>query len=290
MTSLVDHGIVAPNAELERLLTGYMFLEGPAWDADNDRLIFSDIPASVMYSWSPDSGVAVFRAPSDKANGNTFDSSGRLISCHHATSSVTRTESDGTIATIASHYEGFELNSPNDVIVGADGAIYFTDPSYGRLEYYGVARETQLDYRGLYRLGTDGVLSLLASDFDQPNGLCFTPDGALLVCDTERFHIRRFDVSQPDAVTGGEVWATVEGEGDGAPDGLKCDSRGNVYCTGPGGVHVFDASASWLGRIDVPEGCANFTFGGTDGATLFLTASTSLYSIRMALPSDGVSD
>ncbi|MGJ8720345.1 MAG: SMP-30/gluconolactonase/LRE family protein [Salinibacterium amurskyense] len=286
MKSLADHGIVAPGAERELLLTGFKFLEGPVWDAANDRLIFSDIPGNAMYSWSAMTGRSVFREPSQMANGNALDHEGRLISCHHEISSVSRTEADGSVVILASHYQGAELNSPNDVVVGPDGAIYFTDPTYGRQDYFGVAREPQLEFRGLYRIGTDGVLSLLADDFDQPNGLCFTTEGALLVCDTERSHIRRFDVSEPDAVTGGEVWATIGGEGDGAPDGLKCDRRGNVYCTGPGGVHVFDSTATWLGVVEVPEVCANFTFGGGDGGTLFLTASTSLYSIRMVIEDD----
>ena len=223
------------------------------------------------------------------ANGLTADRQGRLVACEHATSRVTRTEADGRITVLASHFEGKELNSPNDVVVKSDGAIYFSDPSYGRMAYYGVEREPQLAFRGVYRIAANGAaLTLLASDFGQPNGLCFSADEALLfVNDTERQHIRVFDVAADGTVSGGGLWAQVSGKGPGAPDGMKIDSQGNLYCTGPGGIHVFDHAANCLGVILVPESAANFTWGEADRCSLFITATHGLYRARVSVPGRG---
>jgi gluconolactonase len=185
---------------------------------------------------------------------------------------------------IASHYGGKELNSPNDIVVKSDGGIYFTDPTYGRIDYYGILREPVLTFRGVYR-AAGGTLTLLADDFAQPNGLCFSADETrLFVNDTERGHIRVFDVKADGTLAGGAVWAQTVGEGDGAPDGMKIDSAGNLYCCGPGGIHVFDPNAACLGVIRTPEGTANFAFGDEDFRSLFITASTSLYRIRVKTP------
>jgi gluconolactonase len=187
---------------------------------------------------------------------------------------------------LATHYEGRELNSPNDIVVKSDGRIYFTDPTYGRMPYYGVERPQQLDFQGVYRVDPDGAnLTLLADDFSQPNGLCFSLDEKrLFVNDTERGHIRVFDVGADGGLTGGSVWAEVKGEGAGGPDGMKIDSRGNLYCCGPGGLHVFSPEAQSLGVIRVPEVVANFTWGDEDKKSLFLTASGSLYRVRTRTP------
>ena len=264
------------NREIEKLVTGLGFGEGPAWHADG-WLVFSDIAANRLMRWDETGGARTYRDPSNKANGNAWDRHGRLVSCEHATSRVVRAEADGSMSVLASHYAGKEFNSPNDVAIGADGAICFTDPTYGRIRAdVGVVRDLQLAFRGVYRID-DAGLRLLADDFDQPNGLCFTPDNRhLYVNDTARKHIRRFEVLADGTVRGGDVWAKLEGEAPGVPDGMKCDRAGNVYCTGPGGLHVFDAGGARREVVATPERLTNFTFAGPD---LFLTAPSALYRI-----------
>ncbi len=278
--------VVGDSVELEQLGSGFDFTEGPIWHHGEKHLTFSDMPGDHMRRWSADGGVVTFRKPANKANGNAYDRKGRIVTCEHATSRVTRTGHDGAIEVLATHWDGKELNSPNDIVVKSDGGIYFTDPTYGRLEYFGVPRETELDFQGVYRVEDDGSrLSLLADDFAQPNGLCFSLDESrLFVNDTERGHIRVFDVSGERSLSGGAVWAEVTGEGAGAPDGLKIDRQGNVYCCGPGGLHVFAPDATCLGVIRVPEVVANFAWGDADMQSLFLTASTSLYRVRSKTP------
>lgn len=274
--------VVGETVNVEQLATGFEFTEGPIWHHIERHLIFSDIPASHMRRWSPDKGVESFRKPTNKANGHAYDRQGRIVTCEHATSRVTRSEADGAITVLATHHDGKELNSPNDIVVKSDGGVYFTDPTYGRQEYYGVPRDPQLDFRGVYRVGADPEHPvLLVDDFDQPNGLCFTTDETrMYVNDTERGHIRAFDVRPDGALTGGEIWADVVGEGDGLPDGLKVDGNDNVYCTGPGGLHVFAPDATCLGVILVPETVANFTWGDADMRSILMTASSSLYRVR----------
>lgn len=276
--------VVGAQVVCERLATGFLFTEGPLWNAEDRSLLFTDIPGNRIHRWRADSGVSIYREPSNMANGLTADRLGRLVACEHATSRVTRTEADGQIIVLASHYDKKELNSPNDVVVKRDGAVYFTDPSYGRLEYFGVKREPEQSIQGVYRIDPSGEhITLIASDFDQPNGLCFSIDEKqLFVNDTERGHIRVFSVTATGSLLGGEVWAQVTGEGGGAPDGMKIDAQGNLFCTGPGGIHVFDRQAKCLGVIHVPEGVANFTWGGDDMCSLFITATHSLYRIKVA--------
>jgi len=271
---------------LELVADGFEFTEGPIWHPYEKHLTFSDIPNNQMRRWTPDGTVTMFRNPSNKANGNTYDRQGRMLTCEHATSRVTRTAADGTITVLASHYNGQELNSPNDIVVKSDGHIYFTDPTYGRMTYYGVVRPTQLNYQGVYRMDEDGGnLTLLAADFQQPNGLCFSLDEhRLFVNDTDRMHVRVFDVRSDGRLSGGSVWAELTGDGEGGPDGMKIDSAGNLYCCGPGGLHVFAPDARYLGVIRVPEVVANFTWGDDDLKSLFLTASGKLYRVRTKTP------
>jgi len=278
--------VVGEDLRIERLGTGYLFTEGPAWHPTEKHLIFSDIPGNEMRRWRAAEGVARFRQPSNMANGNTYDRQGRLVTCEHATSRVTRTERDGTVTVLATHWQGKALNSPNDVVVSRAGDVYFTDPIYGRMEYFGVKREPELAFRGVFRIaGNSGVLSLLADDFEQPNGLCLSRDETrLFVNDTARQHIRIFDLKSDGTASGGRVWAETKGEDKGAPDGMKIDSEENLYCCGPGGIHVFDRQALSLGVIAFPEGVANFTFGGDDYRSLFVTASTSLYRLEVRVP------
>ena len=279
---VVDEGLA-----LEQLAGDFQFTEGPIWHPREKHLTFSDIPANRMFRWSETGGVAVFREPSNMTNGNTYDQQGRMLSCEHATSRVTRTEADGSVTVLASHYQGKELNSPNDIVVRNDGTVWFTDPTYGRADRTGVVREPELDFRGVYRLHPDGGdLVLLAKDFDMPNGLAFTPDHqSLYVADTPRRHIRRFAIEADGALSGGDVFAESSGDGPGAPDGLKTDSAGNVFCAGPGGVHVYHpADGTCLGVIQTPAFCANFAWGEDDLRTFFLTSSTGLYRTRVKVP------
>jgi gluconolactonase len=281
--------VVGEQVSFEQLGTGFLFTEGPLWHAREQYLLFSDMPGNQIRRWSAKAGVEVFRKPSNMSNGLAWDRQGRLLACEHATSRVTRTETDGSLTVIASHLDGQELNSPNDIVTKSDGGIYFTDPTYGRVEFYGVPREPVLEFRGVYRGDPEQKsLVLLVDDFRQPNGLCFSADEKLLfVNDTERKHIRVFDVKPDGTLANGRIWAETVGEGAGAPDGMKIDSAGNLYCCGPGGIHVFDPAAKCLGVIRVPEYTANFNWGDADLMSLFITASTSLYRIRVKVPGRG---
>ncbi len=278
--------VVGGGMRVEELAGGFEFTEGAVWNHVDECLVFSDMPGDVMRTWSAEGGVRVFRQPSNMANGNTYDRQGRLITCEHAASRVTRTEHDGSLTVLASHYDGKELNSPNDVVITSSGAIYFSDPTFGRMAYYGVLREPQLDVRGVYRLDPETrELALLVDDFDQPNGLTFSLDERrLFVNDTMRAHVRVFDVDADGSLGNGRVWAELTGERGGLADGMKIDSGGNLYTAGPGGVQVFAPDATCLGVIHVPQGVANFTWGGADLRSLFVTAGSSLYRTRVEVP------
>lgn len=277
--------IVAVDARVEQVATGFLFTEGPLWHPNDHFLLFSDMPGNVIRRWDRQDGIQVFRRPSAMANGLTYDRQGRLLACQHASSSVTRVDLDGSVTEIATHFEGKQLNSPNDIVVARDGSIYFSDPSYGRMEFYGVPRECELSFCGVYRLSPEGELSLLVDEFAQPNGLCFSLDETqLFINDTERGEIRVFDVQGDGSLKNGELFAKPTGEGDGAPDGMKIDSEGNLFSSGPGGVHVFAPDGDSLGVILIPEVCANFTWGGEALRTLYVTASTSLYAIDVRVP------
>ncbi len=202
------------------------------------------------------------------ANGNTYDLEGNLLTCEHATSRVTRTKADGTYEVLVSHYNDRQLNSPNDIVVKNDGTIYFTDPNSGRGAGYGVPRQQELSFQGVYRLNPeDRSLILLVDDFSKPNGLCFSLDETLLfINDTDRQHIRVFDVQEDGTLTNGRIWAELAeaGKERGGADGMKVDSEGNLYCSGPGGIHIFDPGGAFLGRILTLEFPANFTWGDED--------------------------
>lgn len=286
---LIDDELVletlSPNLEIEKLATDFSFVEGPVWDRNAQHLIFSDIAGNRMHVWSERDGIGVYREPSNMANGNAFDAQGRLITCEHATSRLVREDGDRLIV-LASHFEGKELNSPNDVIVKRDQSIYFTDPDSGRKEFWGIPRQRDLPFAGVYRLDQAGRLELLADDFEIPNGLCFSLDEShLFVNDTKRRHIRRFSVQQDGTLGGGGVWAELGGgEGDRPPDGMKIDSAGTLFCVGPGGIHLFNQDAARLGVILFPENVANFAWGGPDLTDLYVTAFTSLYRVPLKVP------
>lgn len=278
--TLVDRG-----KEVEQLAMGFEFTEGPLWNAEEGYLLFSDMPGDVIRRWWETTGVVEeARKPSNMSNGLTYDREGRLVACEHATSRVTRTEHDGTIVTLASHYRGKELNSPNDVVVKSDGAVYFTDPAYGRMDYVGVERPQELELQGVYRVSLEGnEPTLLVDDFEAPNGLCFSPDESLLyVNDTARMHIRVFDVTLEGTLENGRTFFVEESSsqlGEGVPDGMKTDELGNVYCTGPGGIWVITPEAEHLGIIRVPEAVANLNWGGPDWNMLYIAASSSIYRV-----------
>jgi gluconolactonase len=277
--------MTAPH-QFEKLGTGFLFTEGPVWHPAGGYLLFSDMPGDHMRRWSPQDGVTTFRKPCHMSNGLTYDRQGRLLACEHATSRVTRTEADGRIVPVATHYKGKQLNSPNDIVCRRDGSIYFSDPPYGRAKFYGVERLQELDFQGVYKVGADPASTeLLVDDFDRPNGLCFSLDESrLFINDTARKHIRVFDVAAGGTLQNGRVWAETKGDKPGAPDGMKIDSAGNVYCCGPGGIHMYDPDARLLEVIEVPEYTANFAWGDDDYRSLFITASTSLYRLRVKVP------
>ena len=273
--------LVDREANIEQIATGCQFTEGPLWHETGQFLLFSDIPANKMRKWDADTGMTVFRDPSGKSNGLTYDKGGHLIACEHENRRVSLTTADGAIITIASHYQGKRLNSPNDIVVKSDGSIYFTDPPYGLSAAYGVESEKELDFQGVYRLSPDyEALTLLVDDFDRPNGICFSPDESILyINDTERMHVRAFDVQTDGTITNDRVFGEEEGDG-GKPDGMKVDVQGNVYLTGPGGIWIFAPDGTHLGVIVVPERSANLAWGGDDWKMLFITASTSVYRIE----------
>lgn len=278
--------VVGPAVAFERIATGCLFTEGPLWHPREHYLLWSDMPGDHLRRWSARDGVTTFRKPCNMSNGLTWDRQGRLLVCEHASSQVTRTEPDGRTVPLATHFQDKQLNSPNDIVCAADGGTYFTDPPYGRVEFYGIKRDQELAFQGVYRVGRDPKSpTLLVDDFDRPNGLCFSLDaGRLFINDTARQHIRAFDVKSDGTLSGGKVWAETRGEGPGAPDGMKIDSQGDIYCCGPGGIHVFGADAVCLGVIRVPERTANMAWGDADYRSLFVTASTSVYRVRVQVP------
>lgn len=282
--------IIDEHAPVSQLGTGYTFTEGPLWHPHEKTLLFSDMPADVRRLWNPaDNSVKEVLRPSNKANGLTFDASLNLLACEHSTSSVVRFRPDGSREVLCSHFEGRELNSPNDIIVGRDGSIYFTDPTYGRMDQFGVKRPLQLGFQGVYRLPPGHRLGdepQLVSDrymFTQPNGLCFSPcEKWMWVNDSEQANIRMFDVSEGGKLTNARIFASgiKESLRPGVPDGMKADRNGNVYVTAPGGIWVYGFDGIKLGEIPIPEESANLHWGGEDWETLFVCATTSVYSVK----------
>jgi gluconolactonase len=283
--------IVPADAAIEQIATGFRFTEGPLWNGDH--LLFSDIPNSRIVRWQalPEGPeLRTFRFPSNLANGLTFDRGGRLLACEGAARRLTRTEPDGAVAVLAERYEGKRLNSPNDVVVASTGAVYFSDPFWAHIFANPAGpsvrpEERELPFAGVFRLAPDGALGAVADDFEVPNGLAFSPDERVLyVDDSRRGHIRAFDVRSDGSLAGGRVFAELDGPEEGAPDGMKVDREGNVYCTGPGGVWVVAPDGTVLGRIRPPEVPANVAWGDPEGRTLYMTARTSVYRVRLAIP------
>ncbi len=281
--------IIDASAPVERLGTGFIFTEGPIWHPAENHLLFSDMPGDVRRRWSASGGVEEVMRPSHKGNGMTYDAGLNLLVCEHATSSVARFRPDGTRDVLASHFEGKELNSPNDLCVRSDGAIYFTDPTFGRMEHFGVPRELEQSFRGVYRIppghrpGEEPQLVVDRYTFTQPNGLCFSPcERWMWVNDTEQANIRMFDVADDGRLVNGRVFASGISEPGraGLPDGMKADANGNVYVTAPGGIWVYDFHGMKLGEIEVPEMAANLHWGGDDWSALYIAACTSVYRVQ----------
>lgn len=270
--------ILPEGAEPEKVAGGFQFTEGPIWDR-RGSLLFSDIPANTLYRWTPGDGEPiVFRKPTNHTNGNTLDLEERLISCEHD-GRVSRTESDGRVITLADKFEGKRLNSPNDVVVKSDGALYFTDPPYGLRK-----EDEELGFYGVYRLQGE-VLTLLTRAQTRPNGLAFSPDETRLYVansDHNENVVYLYDVKPDGTLERGRVFADLSSPGkDGLADGMKVDMQGNLFTTGPEGVWVFAPDGGLLGKILTPEVPANLTFGDADFKTLYMTARTSVYRIRL---------
>jgi gluconolactonase len=261
--------LISPDAQLEPLADGYGFLEGFVWDKAAGALNFSDITKNRRGRWVAATRTAeITMEPSNISNGLAYDEAGNLLVCEHATSSVVRETPDGQRTTLASHYDGKELNSPNDIVVAPGGAIYFTDPPYGRFPGWGVEREQDMDYQGVFMITPAGELKLLVKDFEGPNGLCFSPDNkTLFINDSARAHIRAFDLADDGTLTNDRMYAENIGKGDpaeGIPDGMKCDERGDIWVTGPGGIWVLGPDGEHLGTILTPEGVGNLVVRPVD--------------------------
>lgn len=269
------------NAPVKRLATGFDWVEGPVWLGDQGCLLFSDIPSNRILRWTED-GVTEFRSPSQYSNGHTRDRYGRLVSCEHGLRRVTRTEWDGSITVLADGYAGKPLNSPNDAVVAKDGSVWFSDPHYGIMSDYEGFRADQELPCAVYRIGTDGRLDQMITDMACPNGLAFSPDeDRLYVADTGRMHqsdpqhIRVYDMQDGRPVNG-RIFHTIS---PGCADGLRIDNDGNVWSSAADGVHCIAPDGRLLGKILVPELVSNLCFGGRAKHRLFITATTSVYSV-----------
>jgi gluconolactonase len=278
-------------AEFRRLGSGFVFTEGPVWDKAGGHLLFSDIRNDSRYRWSEERGVELVRRPNHIGNGMVFDRAGNLLVCEHVTSRVVAVRPDGDERTVAFHYRGRYLNSPNDVVTRSDGTVYFSDPDYGRWEHaVGVARKRDLDFLGLFRVPPGGEVVLAAPEptFDQPNGLCFAPDERELYVN-DRHGVKAFAVAADGSLsnvrTVRDDLSSAEGEENGDPDGMKCDAEGNIWCTGRGGVWIMRPGGELLGVLETPEIVANIAWGGPDWRTLYLCTSTTVHALRTKVPS-----
>jgi gluconolactonase len=275
--------LVPENAGVEKLAGNFNFTEGPAWNPVHGFLVFSDIPASRIYRYDASGHRAdVFRDPSGGANGNFYDSAGALYTCEHGGRRVCVQRPDGKIEVLADRYEGKLLNSPNDIVVKNDGTIWFTDPTYG-LNH----RPKEQTANNVYCLDPRShELRAVVSDFDEPNGLCFSPDESrLYIADSgQPRYVRVFDVSSDNRLLNGRVFCHID---QGVPDGMRCDRHGNLFSTSGDSVQIFNPSGELLGRIPVPETPANLCFGGPDWNELYITAHTSLYHIKLTTAAAG---
>jgi gluconolactonase len=283
-------------AAVERVATGFRFVEGPAYSRAGRYLIFSDIPNNCLWRLlDEDNHLSVYRAPSFNSNGNAFDRQGRLVTCEHSGRRVVRTEVDGSITVLADQFNGGKLNSPDDLAVTSDGSVWFSDPTYGIRDFYeGAPAKSEQPRCNLYRIdGRTGRISVVADDFDMPNGICFSPDEKkVYVVDTGSLHgaphVRVFDADiERGTLHRGRVFA--DGFAPSAADGIRCDTNGNLWC-GMGwgdpaddGVRCYASSGDLLGKIELPEICSNIAFGGPHMNRLYMCASTSVYSLYVGV-------
>ena len=277
------------DAKVERLATGLGFTEGPVWLPREGILVFSDIPKDQLLRWSPGGGIAGFREPSRNANCNTLDLQGRLLTCEHSGRRVARREADGTLVTVVDRFEGRRLNSPNDIVVKADGTLWFTDPEYGLKTNPATKQREGKEQPGNFVYRHDpatGTTTAVVRDFVQPNGLAFSPDEKLLyVADSGApRHIRVFAVGADGRLDVGRVFCQLD---KGGPDGIRVDREGRVWSSSGDGVQIFQPDGRLVGRILLPESAANLCFGGPDGKTLYITARKSLYAVRTSVTGAG---
>jgi gluconolactonase len=290
--------LIPPAARLEKIADGYAWLEGPAWNRQGGYLLFTDIPDNAVHKWQPGRGTSLYIKPSGYtgslpfagrepgANGLAFDRDGRLVLAEHGDRRVARLEADGRKTTLAARYLGRRLNSPNDLVFKSNGDLYFTDPPFGLPAAFDDPAK-ELDFQGVYRLKPDGELTLLTRDLKAPNGIAFSPDEKTLYLtdvDPKRSAWLAYEVKEDGTLGAGRVLfdaTAISGPGRGAPDGVKVDRDGNLYGAGPGGVFVIAADGTHLGTVVTGVATANVAWGG-DGSTLYVTAGTAVYRIRLS--------
>ncbi len=279
--------LLDPNQELQQLVSGGDFFEGPIWSRKKQSLVYSDIPGNTLYSWNETDGVTVIKTKTNRGNGNAFDNSGRIITCEHYTRRVARMRFDGSeYETLATNYQDSQLNSPNDVIVHSNGMIYFTDPVFGiRPTGTGICRHAELPYQGIFMVNPISKDIKLATDeVDNPNGLALSADEkTMYIADTANFHLLAMDVELDGTLSHMRVLAPmvpVEDPDKGVIDGVKVDTEGNIWCTAPGGVQVFDRFGTALGVIFMPHRSGNLCFGGADMQTLFVCSGGTIQTLR----------
>lgn len=287
--------LIPKDAKIEVLASGFAWAEGTAWNRSEGFLLFSDIPPNAVMKWSPREGLSQYLKPAGYtgvapygnepgSNGLAFDKKGRLISCEHGDRRVSLMDKDGGKRTLADKYDGKRFNSPNDLAIRANGEIYFTDPPYGLPKQADDPRR-ELTFCGIYRLGTDGKVTLLSDAMSRPNGIAFSPDERMLYVansDPERAVWMAFEVKEDGTLGQGNVFhdaTALVGKLPGLPDGLKVDAKGNLFATGPGGVHVFSPAGKPLGRLDTKEKTANCGWGD-DGSTLYIAADMYLCRVK----------
>ena len=257
-----------------KITDGYQFVEGPVWVGDT-ALLFSDIPANTVYIWTREGGARPYMDSSGNSNGLNTDREGRLILCQHGLRQVAREEKDGSLTSLASHYQGMRLNSPNDLALHSDGSVFFTDPPYGLTN---PDSESELGYSGIFRLSPSGDLQLLDSTLNRPNGIAFSPDERILyVTDSEARRIFTWEMVGDTAIARKKEFAYQEPFG--YTDGMKVDEEGYIYSTGPGGVWIYSPDGTWIQTIEVPGQTTNCAFG-EDGNTLFVTSGDAVYTIK----------
>jgi gluconolactonase len=278
--------LIAPDAKVETIATGFRWTEGPAWNAATSELLFSDIPNNVINAWSPESGLRIFMKPSGYtgitdygrepgSNGLAFDQKGRLVLCEHGDRRIAVLTPNGGKMTAADRFESKRFNSPNDLVVHSSGAIYFTDPIYGLTKGESDPNR-EIDFCGVYRIGTDGKVSAIIKNIERPNGLAFSPDERILYVANShgpKPYLYSYAMTADGGVDEGKIFFDMNSVGKGGPDGLKTDGAGDIWSTGPGGLLIISREGKLLGRVLTYQPTSNIAFGGVDGKSVFLTAN-----------------